>query len=252
MSARNYGGLSTYKQDFRSRNQGAIHTLVTIDTPASGSSLAGYLLSIGPRMYNPDSYASLTTLNVGQVLWNKVCDYRWTLQRCLGVLNMPLVSSAIDPATGLPYALDKGAVDSLRPERVLGNAAPTVPPNATWVAISNQFLDSAKDASILRAVLQDLAANVYPLDAHEAPPTFTSVLGGNNDVIVAVPSQQAGKSQANLVIGPNGFGNLEHCATPEVGRVAPILGLSDANALNSDLVNAAVLKALQQGNPLGN
>ena len=133
------------------------------------------------------------------------------------------------------------------------NSVPTIPPNATWVAISNQFLDSAKEASILRGVLQYLLANVYSLEAGKQPPTLTSVLGGNNDVIVTVQSQKRGASPANLAIGPKDFGNLEHCATPLVGVWLNYLhGFSDANALHSDLLNAAVLGALQQGNPFGN
>ena len=55
---------------------------------------------------------------------------------------------------------------------------------------------------------------------------------------------------SNLTVRPGG--NLEHTSTPGLGWGAYFPGYSDANVLNSDAVNAAILKALKYGSSLAN
>jgi len=242
----NYAHLKAYLKNNRDRHQGAVHTLITIDTPNEGSPLADYLMSAANLQFQPTS----NLFSSG--LWGLVnCQTSWTLQQCMVHLNMPMAfPNATNPVTGGVYStnLQTGAVYSLETSVVNGMLGQkTSIPNATMVAIAATFPDGPKPYSLLRWVLQTLAGGVWSGEG----PTFKNLFGNaDNDVIVSLNSQ-IGKTPTTQV-EPEGL--LEHTNTPNAGDILTLIRLHfssisgyviDDNVLHSPIVNQDILNALQ-------
>jgi Putative serine esterase (DUF676) len=242
LAARFYGAQSAYLTNVRDRHQGAIHTFITLDTPAQGSLLANYLISNAQCTVQKNSFYHFERLILGKL----GCNTTMTVQQCLFAAGMPLAASGAGVTTGAVY--------SLEPSYIQGVSYPGKPPNSTWVAMIAQFPDNASPGSFLRDALQRLIANFYgttnqpaaPCNTTAAPPTLTAELGSTaNDVIVTTASQGAGFSQS-----PNSsdslIGNLEHTQTPGAsGLVLFLAGDSDANVLNDEGVNSGIVAWLK-------
>jgi len=251
LAARNYAGLPNYQIDPRSRNLGAIHNLITIDTPIQGSGLASYMLQLATAYPLQSSYGGL----ISAALLKVKCNYDQTGQDCFNSMGLPLAAPDVDPSTGQPFFYTTGAVFSLQPYVINQQASPIKPVNSTWTAISASFSDSALEASTLRFILQNLTYNFYNPD--QTAPTLTAEINDpsvTNDVIVGTTSQTVGYGGVSPDFGSPIGGNLEHTMTPGVSGfqtfflsfVSPSLILSDADVLHSDDVNTAILKALKQ------
>jgi len=257
---RAFGAQPGYLTNVRDRYQGAIHTFISIDTPAQGSLEADYLLA--NAQCTAQSGASLLERTI---LSKAGCDSTMTVQRCFSAAGMPLSASATD--------VTKGAVYSLKPSYIQAVPYPGKPPGSNWFAINANFGDPGFPfQSVLRNVLQDLIGNFYGPDNNptgapcnvltgDEPPTLSEVLTCGvqrcapgttflpNDVIVTVPSQSAGFSQLPDGVAPMS-GNLEHTSTPGINRfIPPLLGMSDSNVLqptgfSADRVNSTILTYL--------
>ena len=245
LAARNYGGLANYLTEPRSRNLGAIHDLITIDTPLQGSGLASYMLELAPKMPQLPAYGGLVSENIFSVA---ECDYYAPAQDCFSTLALPLASQAVDPSTGQPFSITTGAVYSLQPSVISQQLSPIKPINSTWTTISASFSESSLTVSALRFVLQELVYNFY--DPSETPPGLTDEINdpsGTNDVIVGMTSQTVGSGGVGPDFGVPIGGNLQHTNTPNLPSFTSYIpGFSDANVLHSADVNSAIQDALKR------
>jgi hypothetical protein len=243
LAARFYGAQSSYLTNVRDRYQGAIHTFITLDTPAQGSALATFLINNAQCTVQKNKFYKLEKF----ILHKLGCTDTMTVQQCFYAAGMPLAASGAGATTGAVYSLEPSYIQPL--------TYPGKPPNSTWVALVAQFPDSASPASLLRTALEEVLANFYgttnqpagaPCNTTAAPPTLTSVLGGTaNDVIVTTASQSAGFSTS-----PNStdnlIGNLEHTKTVDASEVMlELVGYSDTNVLNDVGVESSILAWLK-------
>jgi pimeloyl-ACP methyl ester carboxylesterase len=248
LAARYYSAQSTYLTNVRDRHQGAIHTFITIDTPAQGSQLANFLISNAACTVQSKAWY----IKERFILYGAHCNTTMTVQQCFYAAGMPLAANGAALTTGAVYSLEPGYIQPL--------TYPGKPTNSTWVALYSSFPDTATPASLLRGVLQTLIANFYgtsnqpagaPCNTSAAPPTLSTVLGTTaNDVIVTTASQTAGFSQTpNAIVQEPGAtcGSnplcLEHTAAGST-FLQWLTGDSDANVLNSANVNTTVTQYL--------
>jgi hypothetical protein len=245
-------------RNFRNRNQGTFGTVLTIDTPHTGSALANYLVNSAPQeLTAPPDYVliggSEVPTNLSYLLWTLSCDPSDTVQTCFSKMGMPLAPSGIDPNTGAGWEPDTGAVGSLQ-TTYAGisdtNAYPVLIPNANVGFLSASFPDSDQPSSLLRSVLNTLV-NAIEWDQGDS---VTKILGADqpNDVIVTVASQNA-----NLDTGINPWQDLEHTGVPLPGAgnvtastyesTLNLFNISDANVLTSAGVNQMALCFIVSG-----
>ncbi len=247
LAARNYAGLPNYQNDPRSRNLGAIHDLITIDTPIQGSGLASYMLQLATAYPIQNSFGTLLS---AELLSAAHCNYTQTGQDCFNSMGLPLAAPAVDPSTGQPFFYTTGAAFSLQPYVINQQTSPVKPINSTWTAISASFSESGVQTSALRFVLQNLIYNFY--SPSQTPPSLTDEINdptGTNDVIVGTTSQTVGNGAVTPDFESPISGNLEHTMTPgNQGylQYIPSLVLSDADVLHSSAVNSAIQNALKQ------
>ncbi|HEY0786373.1 MAG TPA: IPT/TIG domain-containing protein [Acidobacteriaceae bacterium] len=230
LAARNYSAHAGYYGP-ANLNQGAFSTLVTIDTPESGSALASWLLNNAGDVNQAPIYTA------PGILWSYECGLSstTTLQQCFGQgLQLPL--------TGPGAPLAGGAVDSLRPDSPsILNAPPANIPNVNWRAISAYFSDTVIPMPLLRGLLQEFIDAV--LYTQPSIPSLSDILSDlPNDVIVTTDSQNAGKPIAGTP-----FPNLAHTGLPFTiyPTLSGLTGLSTDNVLASNDVNQSVLCLLQ-------
>jgi pimeloyl-ACP methyl ester carboxylesterase len=235
----NYASLPGYQKDYRSRNQGAVHNLITIDTPVAGSPFADFVIQKATAGYQPT--ASLISTG----LWLLKCPTATSLQLCMTSLNMPVT------APNLASNLSSGAVYSLKPTVVRANLSITDIPNGNWAEVYGQFPDSTKPYSLLRNVLGVIIGGIYPKG--QTQPTITQILQGQlNDVIVPVNSQIAGGTSTTF----SAPGPLQHTNTPGAGDLLSYIQIAipstagyivDNDVLHSEDVNEYILNTLQPG-----
>lgn len=217
---RHLAGLAGYQAP-RNRNQGAFHTVVTIDTPELGSALAPFLLA------NWNSKLEAPFLSTPYTIWSAACGLfsSENVEECFESLGMPLA------ATNAP--LDSGAVYSLTPNgpSLTGSTlAPVLIPGA-----AARLIDAtAPSNGALAFELNNLIAAVYSNPS--SAPTVNSLLQNlPNDAIVTVASQIA----TGMPPIQSNFTGLSHTVAPD-GDILDGLGLNDANVLDANSVNVAV------------
>jgi hypothetical protein len=231
----------------QSRDLGAVHDLITIDTPVQGSGLAEYMLELATAYPIQNSYGGL--LSAG-LLSAARCNYSQTGQDCFNSMKLPLAAPDVDPSTGQPFFYTTGAVFSLQPYVINQQTSPIKPINSTWTAISASFADPPSlQKSALRTVLQLLVYNFY--SPNDSPPTLTAEINDpsvTNDVIVGTSSQTVGNGGVETDFGLPIGGNLEHTMTPGLPGYLSYFSfvVSDADVLHSNDVNAAIQTALKQ------
>jgi pimeloyl-ACP methyl ester carboxylesterase len=147
------------------RCQGQFHTIITLDTPETGSALAPFLIKNQSDTLSPNA----TVKEIA--LWRGFCGAaNTTVAVCL--------ASHQDSITG-------GAVESLTPngKDLKGLASPNIP-GAIWLPIS-----ATNTSGIERSSLQEFIGATNSIDRKEK---LTRIIGGPNDDIVSLDSQLAG------------------------------------------------------------
>jgi triacylglycerol esterase/lipase EstA (alpha/beta hydrolase family) len=186
LAARNYASQSSYAS-LRNRMQGQFHTIVTLDTPESGSLLANYL--VGHR--SSSEKAPFWTFNF--YVWEGVCGSA-DVESCFYANSYPLSALTLPIKTGGVYSLEPNGPSLKNPKLVGPNIA-----HSTWRAVSA----TAPGNSALALALNTLIGALY--SNPDSAPTLNSILQKlPNDAIVSVPSQTKGAAQFYT------FANLSH------------------------------------------
>ena len=201
--ARAYSGMSQYT-DFHDREQGAIHQIITLDTPEQGSALASFLLQ--PSILN----STYQNQDLGEEpwVWIGACGiYDVSVETCF---------AGMKPT---PLNITEGAVASLVPGNQDLNEVPgPAIPNAIWNAISATVPQTdGKGENALEIELQDLIAGTY-IHTSQAP-TIADILAdnGQDDAVVPASSQtNGGPAQSVTVPG------LAHISAPSVSALRAI------------------------------
>ncbi len=216
---RHLAGTATYRSALN-RNQGAYHTVVTIDTPELGSALAPFLLA------NWNGTLSAPGDSTPYAIWSAACGVfnSDNVEECFDSLGMPLAAAGQPLTSGAVYSLTPGG-----PSLTSASLAPANIPGASWRAI-----DAIEPSnSALAFELNNLIGAIYSVPS--SAPTVDSLLSNlPNDSIVTVASQIAG---AMPPIQSN-FTGLSHTVAPD-GDILDGFGLNDANVLASNSVNVA-------------
>jgi hypothetical protein len=233
------GGLAarfySSQPGFRSvgnRNWGQFNHVITLDTPELGSALAPFLLSnLTDTLKAGPSYTAI------RVVWRLMCGSSFktaTLLQCFANLDLPV--------SYVQNGVEIGAVNSLDPNgpAISALVSPAIP-NATWSALSAQ----AGGGDTLSDLLNHLIAGTTANPDDPTVPTLDSLLGTENDEIVALGSQQdttAGPAASVTLQG------LQHTSViPK--HISDELGTNDDSVVDdpSNTVNAVVRCWLEQG-----
>jgi pimeloyl-ACP methyl ester carboxylesterase len=187
------------------RNLGAIHQIVTLDTPEIGSQLATFLIA-----HENDTPIS------DQFIWSEICGrVTDTVAQCFAYLG--------DPIGGAVQSLqptDKGLLDAPNPNL----------PNAIWRAVTAQAPKNAVLSALIDLLIKSFVA--------PPAPTINSILGTpDNDAIVTVSSQHYG--HANIAGQVAYLRGLAHTDVPFVSLFST--GYSSASVIHSPLVNSYIL-----------
>jgi pimeloyl-ACP methyl ester carboxylesterase len=210
--ARNYASKMSYASA-RNRMLGQFHTIVTLDTPETGSLLANYLI----RHRASTRQAPIATPQ--GLIWNEVCGSA-DVETCFAALGNPLSAPTLPIDTGAVYSLEPASPSLTNPNLSGPNIA-----HATWRAISA----TAPRNSALAFVLDTLISALYPNPFAPSVPTVNSLLKNlPNDAIVSVASQTAGAQASQFFT----FSNLSHTS---LGPIATLLGHNlDDNSVVDD------------------
>lgn len=178
---RNYAAHGVSFRSTTTRNAGVFRTIITLDSPETGSALADALDNV---------LANKTPASTKDNLWAYICgsDATETLRTCLQSLPQGLPLKHM-PLAAPGYPLETGAVASLIPgdSKLISLPNPNLP-DSSWFAVTAEFIESAANKSFLRYFLDSLISDLYPIG--QAPLTTTEILGGvHNDSIVSVASQ---------------------------------------------------------------
>jgi len=209
--ARNYASQSQYAS-LRNRMQGQFHTIVTLDTPEIGSTLAPYLISVR-------SHKRKAPLWTPQgLIWYEICGDS-DVADCFNANGYPIYSPKLTVKSGAVYSLTPGGPDLDNPKL----SGPDIA-NATWRAVSA----TAPGNSALEFGLDTLIAALYSNPDGNNVPTLNSILDNlPNDAIVTVDSQTNG-AVANQYYT---FSNLSHTSL-----VSSILTWLTGDQLNDNSV----------------
>ena len=182
LATRHYAATSDYtstQNKVRSRTLGPLRTIVTVDTPETGSPLATALLtqaiSGGTCLFQDHStpgsptcqgYSALTTASAN--VWRATCgpDVHTTLAQCLAKHQMPLGPPNSPNSISLCTQSNQGAYVPLRRSLSIPGS-PNIQElpdvnniqnqNVNWFAIESDWQDTGGDSpSLLRAFLDDL------------------------------------------------------------------------------------------------
>jgi hypothetical protein len=206
--ARHYSSVAGYA-NFRNREQGAFHQIVTLNTPEQGSALAKVLVDSYRNVINPPGVIS-------RKLIQKVCADAGTVQDCFadqGELLTP---------PGQP--ISAGAVSSLEPgsPNINGLPSPNIP-NAIWNAISSTVSQSyyPQASSLLFGLNYLLVAACsgpdYCFGQNTAPDVEQILQTSDNDGIVPLSSQISGCAEPTCQIV-----TLKHLAHDKVDELSGI------------------------------
>jgi pimeloyl-ACP methyl ester carboxylesterase len=216
---RHFAGTSAYRSSLN-RNQGAFHTVVTIDTPELGSTLAPFLLA------NWNGTLSAPADSTPYVIWSAACGILSSdnVEECFDSLGMPLAASGQPLSSGAVYSLTPGG-----PSLTSTSLAPANIPGAAW-----RVIDAiAPSNGALAFELNNLIGAIYS-DPNSAPTVNSLLQNLPNDAIVTVASQTAGAT------GPmeSNFTGLSHTVAAD-GGILDGFGLNDANVLAANSVDVA-------------
>lgn len=217
--ARHYAGLATYRS-IGNRMQGAFHTVVTLDTPELGSSLAPFLLA------NANAEVNAPIFSTPYAIWTAACGLFpvVNVEQCFDGLGMPLAAQGASLDSGAVYSLTPGG-----PSLTSASLAPAQIPGAAWRVIDAV----APSDGALGFEINNLIAAIYS-NPNKAP-TVTSLLQNlPNDAIVSQPSQT---STASAPVETS-FTGLSHTVAAD-GSILDVFGLNDANVLASTPVDEA-------------
>jgi hypothetical protein len=256
--ARHYATLPEYFSP-RNRKQGDFSEVITIDTPENGSALANALLDPNPFLApNQNTTIANSTLSSSAALiptgwWNTFCNSSDTLGTCFYNQLQPIVYQGYNNDCGAIASLQSGYSGIGDSSCGFVNApmgfqnAPVHLPNAATFHLAAYFDDAtAPGYSLLRFGLDQYVQAVSP--GNSLDQILGNIPDGTepNDVIVTVASQVD-----NLAFPPGSAAapNLEHTAALTGYSLAasvlePIFTFSDANVMNSNVVNAAILCVL--------
>jgi pimeloyl-ACP methyl ester carboxylesterase len=270
LATRNYTSTSDYTSDqnkARGRTEGPLRTIITVDTPETGSPLATALLTSAISggtcdLQSPGS-SGVNTCDFGPLAgsaaltWRAACgsNIQTTLAQCLAGHGMrlgpPNAPNSILPCTAAKqaaYGATCGAVASLMPGSYNINNLPFINDiqnqNVNWFAIGSDWKDTGGESpSLLRAFFNDLleAMTLHsPMppglcpasnNPSPSPPTLLCMMGNDRDSDVIVPtSSQSDDTNGNYVQ----FYNRAHAPTLPwfIPNVLALLGKSDANILD--------------------
>ena len=220
--ARHYSGLGAYR-GARDRGQGKFHTIVTLDTPETGSALAQYLLQNRHDTLQPFAPPQAAAI------WLAACGSPTvTVEQCFKTIGNQLG----------PRHLNDGAVFSLIPGSgpLVQLPSPDIP-DAVWRAVTAIVpqTHSLVGESAEEFELQQLIAATWP-DPNTPAPTIAQILadGHQDDAIVPLSSQMAGAAAGQFVT----FKGLSHSPAADASLLSPVL--STANVLQSNAVNSQV------------
>ncbi len=189
---RNYAALAGYASP-RNGMQGQFHTIVTLDTPETGSELAPFLIS----HRNDTGMAPL--LSAPGLLWSLLCGND-DVELCFAGIGDPLSATTLPVNTGAVYSLEPAYVARAK---ISGPAIA----NTSWLAVS--ATDPGNSA--LAAGINLLIAALYTHPSASNVPTVNSILQNlPNDAIVTVPSQLHGAPAGQSTTFPN----LSHTVVP--------------------------------------
>ncbi|MDR3574276.1 MAG: hypothetical protein P4L50_10460 [Anaerolineaceae bacterium] len=263
LATRNYTATLDYTSSdsrARSRTLGPLRTIITIDTPETGSPLATALLtpaiSQGTCALSSLDSSGTYTCDYGPfsgraaLTWRAACgpDIHTTLAQCLKMQSMPL--GPLNPCTAPNQDASTatcGAVASLIPKSPNINHLPLIiniqNENVKWFAIESDWPDTGGDSSsLMRAFFNDLLAAMTLHSSMPAglcpasnnpipsPPTLLCLMENDSKSDVIVPTRsQSDDTNGNLVE----YFNRAHSPMPFIARAYPALwGKSNANILD--------------------
>lgn len=286
LATRHYTTTNSYKSlqnQMRSRSEGLLHTVITLDTPETGSPLASALLtpaiangtcalaSLGPSGDYTCDYGSSS--GIPARTWWEIChppNESFTFKQCMAEfpLNKPIGPGTnptdISSCTASPSRC--GAVASLEPGSPNITAAPRIDAIQSeytkWFAIESDWRDNGGDSqSALRAFFNyllgamklhsSLPNGMCPQTQNgllSLPPTLLCLMQNDADNDVIVPtSSEADDTSGNLVE----FFSDAH-ASVGVGNIVltQLWGKSDANILDGradSCVSQILLTSTTQG-----
>jgi pimeloyl-ACP methyl ester carboxylesterase len=196
---------SIYKTN-RSRMQGLFRTVVTIDTPETGSLLATALM-------NP-AISGGTCPHCGYfTLWHQACK-TMTFEQCMAYHGQPLGAAVV--------SLEPGSTSILKSSLPYPNAIP----NVNWFAIGSDWTDNvggrqSELRTYFNTLLSQMSFSSVPpgFTCTSLPPSLSCILeDSNNDVIVTRTSQLTGVPVDHTAQ----FSNLAHTSMPlGAGLVVP-------------------------------
>jgi pimeloyl-ACP methyl ester carboxylesterase len=262
LATRHYTATSLYSSESnsaRSRSVGPLHTVITLDTPETGSPLAGALLL--PAIDN-STCASPLIASSGNLCtpasgtWFEVCpsSAQSTFAHCFAgsTLKKP-IGPGSNPETNISPCQVAGqsdsgcgAVASLAPDSPNIAAAPRIDSIQSqytkWFAIESDWRDyGGNSPSALRSFFNDLLAAVeldssLPVGicpqtqlARYSTPTLLCLMGDDPDNDVIVPTRsQADDTSGNLVE----FFNDAHASLALGNALPQYWTKSDANILD--------------------
>ncbi len=214
LAARNYAAQKWYS-NYRNREQGQFHEIITLDTPELGSNLASSLIDHKDCLGHDD----YTKQNYSQV-WGSFCDgpgfppapLHLTVAQCLaGLPGLPLALYPAHPEDGVVYSLIPPT--DPRGKAIKNLLGPNIP-GADWRAITatkppNSALGAFVDG-IIKGIISPSTVPYCP--SFNTPQTLDGVLGTPNDAIVTLASQSAGISPG--IDHSQVFPNLSHTGVP--------------------------------------
>ena len=208
----------------RNRNLGWIHTIVTLDSPETGSALAPFLIANASRT----RAASLASL--AGAVWSAACgstSKTFTVAQCFAKLGNPLARPGSPLTSGAVYALSPSG-----PSLSNRQLSPANIKDATWRAVTA----TAPKKGALAWGVNELIGALYK-DTSSAP-TVASILELPNDAIVTQKSQSAG-ANGRKQYAP--LQSLSHTHTsPGLAIFLKTFGLTDANFLDNAGVDSLV------------
>jgi pimeloyl-ACP methyl ester carboxylesterase len=239
LGARHFATLQSYN-NIRNRSEGSFDSVLTIDTPETGSALADFLVG------NADSTNTAPAGDLSNLLWNTECTPTDTVQQCFPNFDMPFAYPGEDPTTGAVASVGT----EYQPLQTLNGLPLGIPgiQNIQAGAISAVYPDpSSAGPSLLRTVVDAFIEGI------DSTKTATTLLGNYpNDVIVSLGSQLGTDDYSAITRCSNyPLQYLEHSPTsPVISEVSNQLGLGgvpDPNVMVSDTVNTMVMCFLMSG-----
>ncbi|SNS72277.1 hypothetical protein SAMN05421770_10269 [Granulicella rosea] len=226
LAARYYASLSKFN-NYSNMNQGAFHTVVTLDTPETGSGLADVLIQNATGSLNPNAPLGATDT------WRVVCQTK-NLQDCFGNIGNPILWPGA--------ALNSGAVASISTVAQNGSqiaATSDFPQTVTHRAATAIYDSTINPPSLLRDFVQSMLTAVT---GSTAP--VSSYLGSTNlgdDGVVTYESQDWPYTQSSPGHSFSNYAHSEFLSALSAYLVyIGYAGDSDANILHAPPINQSI------------